>query len=180
MGRRGDGPGRDVEELCGLRLRKTEHVAADHDLALPFGQLRELDEEVDLVLAARDVPDSAQRRQRPEEPMAPAMAFPRPAGHDEEPARGLGYGPTLTERVLESVLQRIGRVLGTRAYCDERPVDLRIRGFACRQPIAVGTIDGNLPRQPYLHVLKCRRSADPFSDPHVAVALVLRHRLNQQ
>jgi hypothetical protein len=28
----------------------------------------------------------------------------------------------------------------------------------------VGGIDGNLPRQPYLHVLKCRGSAESFSD----------------
>jgi len=164
MGRRGDGSRRDVERFRGLGLRQTEDVAADDDLALPLGELGELDEKIDLVLAARDVPDSAKRRQGSEEPMAPAVPFPRPACHHEEPPFRFRDGATLAEGVLESVLNRIGGVLRARAHGDERPVDLRICGFACRQPIAVGTIDGKLPRQPYLHVLKCRGSAEPFSD----------------
>lgn len=37
--------------------------------------------------------------------------------------------------------------------------------------------DGKFPRQPYLHVVKCRGSADSFSDGAVALAQVLRHTL---
>lgn len=113
---------------------------------LPFGQLRELDEQIDLLVAVPEVPDAAKSRERPEQAVAPAMALPGPARHDEEPALGLRDGATLAEGVLEGVLDGVGGVLRTGAHGDQCPVDLRIRRFTSGQPIAVAELDGNLPR----------------------------------
>ena len=88
--------------------------------------------------------------------MAPAVPLPGPTGDDKEPAFGLHHGATLPECVLEGVLQRVRRVLGTGTDGDEGPEHLRIGRFTRDQPITVGEIDGNRPRKPYLHVLKCR------------------------
>ena len=161
---RGNGPGRDIQRLGGLGLRQPQDVAADDHLTLAFGELRELDEKINLVLAARHMSETTKGSERSEQPMAPAVPFPGPRGDDEEPPFGPHDRATLPECVLESVLQCVRRVLGTGTDGDEGTEHLRIRRFTRDQPLTVGDIGGNRPREPYLHVLKCRGYADSFSD----------------
>ena len=177
MRRSGDGPRRDIEDLCRLRLRQAQHVATDHDLALSFGQLAELHQQIDLAIPAHDLRRAPNRREGTKDPIPPAMAFPRSAGHHEEPSFRLRDGAALPERVLERILERVGGVLRTGAHRDKGADNLRVGGFAGQKPLRSGQSLRSLARQRHLHALKCRGWPESFSDRDDLLALVLRRRL---
>jgi hypothetical protein len=167
---------RDVEQLRGLHLRQTQDIATHDHFTLPFRELGELHQEIDLAIAAREMADATKNRQRTKDPIAPAMPFPSAAGNDEEPAFRLRDSPPDTERVLERVLKGIRCILRTRAHGDERPIHFWVAGFARAKPSLVREIEGDPPDERHLHVLKCRGWGESFRR-RPSLALFLRDRL---
>src|SRR5437773_9673941 len=104
-----------------------------------------------------------QRGEWPKDPVPPAMALPGPGGDDEHPPFRLRDDAVLAERIFERVLKRVRSILRTCTQGDQRAVDLRVRRFACEQPLRASETLGNLPHKRHLHVLKCRWSSESFS-----------------
>src|SRR5439155_2050592 len=136
--------GRYVEQLRRRGLRQAQHVGSEDDRALPLCQLGQLDKQIDLAVTARDVGGVTQRGEWPKDPVPPAMALPGPGGDDEHPPFRLRDDAVLAERIFERVLKRVRSILRTCTHSDQRPVDLRVRRFACEQPLRASETLGNL------------------------------------